>query len=139
MALSDTQAIRYGLDENEWKAAVNEQVTNGQSIEIANLFEIKFTEFPCVVIFQDIRSSDYLVVSLQKMDADEISQKMRSVFQAIKSASANKVNPLIELKAQRRKEEFLRAGQSIISDVRKLGKETIQTIVGAYFQAKFSN
>jgi len=139
MALSDTQAIRYGSDENEWRTAINEQVTNGQSVEIANLFEIKFTEFPCMVIFQDIRSSEHLVISLQKMEIDEISLKMRSFFWAIKSANAKKVNPLIELKTQRRKAEFLRAGQSVISDLRKLGGETIQTIIGAYFQAKFSS
>jgi len=138
IALSDKQAIRYGSGEDEKRLAIKEQIANGQSIEIANLFEIKFTEFPCMVIFQDVRSPDYFVVPLQKMEIDEISQKMRSVFSTIQSTSANKVNPLIELKAQQMREGLQRAGQSAFGELRKLTKNTIQMVMEAYIQSEIN-
>ena len=134
IALSDTKAIRYGSNESEWSLAVNEQITNEQSIELADYFEIKFTEFPCMVIFEDIRTSNYLPISLQKMDVNEISQKMRAIFSTIQLAIKNNLNTLGELKRQAKKEEFQKAGRSVIGRLRNLAGKAID----AYIQHKIN-
>jgi hypothetical protein len=140
LALSDTQVTRYGVfDESLWKVAINEQVTNGQNIKIAKLLGIELTEFPCMVIFQDIRSSDHLIVSLQNMDVDEISQKMRTVFSIIQAAISKKTNPLVELKHQKQKKELQNAGQSVIGTLRSFAGKTFETAMEALVQSVVKN
>jgi hypothetical protein len=139
LAISEVQLMRFGFDENLWRMAINDQISNGQSIKIANLFNIKLTEFPCMVIFQDIRSPDHLIVSLQGMDAEEISQKTRSIFAIIQLANNNKVNPLIELKRQEAKKEFQKAGISIMGKLQSFAGKTFETAMEAVIQSAIKN
>ncbi|NOH03673.1 MAG: hypothetical protein HND47_17785 [Chloroflexi bacterium] len=139
IAMNDSQLMRYGFDENLWRIAINEQVSNGQSIKVANLFSIEYTEFPCMVLFQDIRNSEHLVISLRGMDVNEISQKMRSVFSIVQSAVAQKRNPLHELKHQKNKKELQSAGESIIGNLRSFAGKTFDTAMEAWIQATIKN
>jgi hypothetical protein len=135
LAVTDTRAITYGVGENEWKGAIHEQVDNGQSLQIAKVFNINFAELPCMVIFRDIRSSEHLIVSLRKMEVDEISQVMRSVFDIIHSANSNKVDPLLELRRHRKKQEFQMMQKSVIGEVRKYLDITFEAAMQAHFQS----
>ena len=139
LALSDVQLMHYGFDENLWRMAIKAQVSNGQSVRIAKLFNIKFTEFPCMVIFQDIRSPDHLVVSLQEMDTDEISQKMRSIFSIIQLANTKKTNPLVQLKRQEHKKELQKAGMSIMGKLQSFAGNTFETAMETVIQSTIKN
>jgi len=51
--------------EEMWSAAIKEQVSKGYSVKVAQLFNIEITKFPCLLIFQDIRSSDHALITLK--------------------------------------------------------------------------
>lgn len=133
LALSDTRAITYGVGEDAWRGAIHEQVGNGQSLNLARMFNINFTGLPCMVIFRDIRSPEHLIVSLQKMEVDEISQVMRSVFSIIQSANSKRGNPLAELELHRKKQEFQKLKQSVIGEVRKYLDMTVEAAMQVFF------
>ena len=48
-----------------WVEAIKKHISQGESIQVAELFNIDMTKFPCVVFFNDIRSSKFALLSLQ--------------------------------------------------------------------------
>jgi hypothetical protein len=135
LAMSDTKTIAYGGGNKDWEAAIHEQVGNGHSLEIAKLFNISFTEFPCMVLFRDIRSAEHRIVSLKDMDMSEISHIMRSVFFVILSANGRNIDPLAELELYKKKQEFQKAKRTVISEGRKYLDMTFEAAMQAHFQS----
>jgi len=139
IALSDANVWCSEFDEDRWDASISAQVFNGESLKIAKLFNIEITEFPCLVVFKDIRSSDHLVVSLRDMNLDEISQKMRSIFSIVQTSISNKTDPILEIKRQENKKELQKAGRSIMGNIRKLTDKTVETVVEAWIESIVKN
>src|SRR5574341_21631 len=102
IALGSSQFKRSGIDDHVWmifddfmwQNAVNEQADQGYSAIIAKLFKIRFDEFPCVLVFKDIRSPDRALISLKDMNEDEIAQRMRTICSIIQEAALNGNNPV---------------------------------------------
>jgi hypothetical protein len=82
------------FEEDNKQLAIKEYILEGYSVRIAHLFGIKLDTFPCLVVFQDIRSSEHIIVSFKGMTASEIASKIRSIFSIIHSAIIEKQNPL---------------------------------------------
>ena len=120
-----------------WGHIVDGEVHEECSIAISKLFGIGFTQFPCLIIFEDICSSNYIVIALKGMVVEEISEVMLELFSIIQRAVSEKKSPLAALEGQRKKEKFRRGGQTIISELHSLTGKTFKIITEAWIKKFF--
>jgi len=137
IALGKTIVRCSDLGEEIWKPLIREHIIEGHSIEVARLFDIAFTEFPCLVVFQDIRSPSHIVMTLRDMTSQEIADKMRSVFSIIQRAVLEKREPLSALESHQLDERLRQKGQSIITKIRNLTGKTFETAMEAWLKTIF--
>lgn len=135
IALGRTEVRRSGFDKRVWRAIIEGQATEGYSIKVAQLFDITFDKFPCLVVFQDIRSPNHVVVTLKGMTTQEIVETMRSVFSIIQDAVINNDNPLNAIEKRRNSEALSRKGKTIVSELHTLIGKTFETAVEAWIKA----
>ena len=126
-------------DENSWKLAVDEHLSQGYSAIVANLFQVKFNEFPCLIIFNDIRSSDHALVSLKYMTAEQIADKMRTIFSVIDDAVKNDKQPLAALEQQRVLEFLKKQGNTTISELRSFAGKSFETVMETWIKASMKS
>jgi hypothetical protein len=119
-----------------WEDAINEQAQKGYSVEVAKLFNIKLDEFPCLVIFQDIRSPAHITITLKEMNTKEIIQRMRTIFSVIQDAIEKGTNPLRAIRDQKHNEMLLRDGKAIVGKLRSVAGKTFETAMDIWIKAK---
>jgi len=120
---------------DSWGAIVDEEVPQGYSITVAELFGINdFNQYPCLIIFEDIHSSNHIVIALGDMSSEEIARKMRSLFSIIKKAVSEKKSPLNAIENDRNKKIFHRGGETIISELRSLAGKTFEMAIEAWIK-----
>jgi hypothetical protein len=148
IALGKTEFKRFDLDvevqdtkrepnffDKLWNAVMKEQIEEGYSIKIAQLFEIGFNQFPCLLLFQDIRSPNHVVVTFKGMTAEEIAEKIRSLFSAVQKAILEKQNPLEAVESIQSQESFRKTGQTIVGGLRSIAGKTFETAMEAWIRA----
>ena len=135
LGLGQNQLQYFDFSQDAWINAVQEQVAGGHSVIVAELFNIDFTDFPCLVLFHDIRSPKHIAVNLKGMNTEEIAQQIRAIFSIVRKASVNKSDPLIAIELERGKEQFRKAGSSTISQIQAFAGKTIETIMEATVMA----
>lgn len=118
-----------------WEIAASQHASEGYSVEVARNFGIRFVEFPCLVIFQDIRSDKYVTVSLKRMSTEQISFVMREVLSTVSDAATENKNPLNALQTSRNQERLQSIGKSVISEIRTLSGKTLETIIESSIKA----
>lgn len=121
--------------EKRWRIPIEEQVSKGHSIKIASLFGVDIVELPCLVIFQDIRSSKHVMVSLKGMTADEVAEKMRLVFSIVHKAVSEKINPLRAIEQRRNQENLRVKGKALASQIRSAAGKSFETAMEALIKA----
>jgi hypothetical protein len=126
-----TKRVTIKIDEIR-KSAIREHVEKGYSVKIAQHFGVELTKFPCLLVFDDIRSPAHVIISLKGMTAEEIAERMRSVFTIIHDAAMKKANPLDELTRQQNSENFKKAGKTILSKVSGITEKTFETAMEAW-------
>ena len=114
---------------------IKEHVHEGHCITVARLFDISFDKFPCLVVFDDIRSPNHILVSLSGMTTEEISEKMRVLFSIIRKSVSEGKNPLTAIESQRNQESLLKAGQTIVSQLRNITQQSFETAMEAWIKA----
>lgn len=112
-----------------------QHVAQGFSVQFADILGVALDKFPCLVLFEDVRSPRHMVVSLRDMDAAEIAETMKAVFSTINAAVEDGKKPLDVLEAQRSREKFLKAGKSIIGVIKTVAEKTFEKVVGAVTDA----
>jgi hypothetical protein len=149
--LGKTEFMRSGFDETVqrptiserlasfleemWELAVKEHVSKGYSVKIAQLFNIEMNQFPCLLLFKDIRSPNHVIVTLKGMIAEEIAERMRFVFSIIHKAVTNKVDPLDSLIKYQNNDTFQKAGKTILNKVTGFAEKTFETAMEAWISA----
>lgn len=123
------------IDEESWSKAINEQVSKGYSIRVAKTFGIPMTKFPCLVIFQDIRSPGHVLVSFKDMKQKEISKKMRSIFSIVQHAITHNENPIKELQKYQNQEDLQLHGKSVIESIGSFGGKTLEIAMEAWLKS----
>jgi hypothetical protein len=112
------------------------QWTSGESIELAKLFHIEATQFPCMVLFTDIRSKEIAVVSFKDMPAAKISRAMRELFTDIHHWAKDDPGNIIE---SLRKHALLKKAsvkaQQAIEVSTALIKKTIEMVIEAWVKS----
>jgi hypothetical protein len=119
------------FDKLFWFMTADQQVKEGNSLKIAELFHISLTRFPGLILFRDIRSSEYILVNLRGLKAEEIADKLRGVYQAINQAAQAKADPLEAVHNLRLSDEYRLKKRSIISGIRKIAGQTLETVIEA--------
>jgi hypothetical protein len=135
LGMGKTDLRYFGFDEQLWRIAIEEQAFEGYSLKVAQLFNIAISEFPCLILFRDIRSPEHLTVSLKSMKAEDIAEQIRSLFSIVSKAAADKEDPLTMIERQRNSEQFRKAGGSIISELRNFAGKTFETAMEATIKA----
>jgi hypothetical protein len=135
IALTNIGFRRYEFDDQIWSLAMNEHISRGYCLKVADLFKIKFDEFPCLILFRDPRSPDHILVTLKGLTVEEISQNMRSIFSIAHEAVLRGENPLLAIKKYRDTKAFMHKGGAIISGVREVAGKTFETAMKALVEA----
>ena len=125
----------FKYDEQFWSIVIEEQAFEGYSLDVAKLFNIAISDFPCLILFRDIRSPEHLSINLKAMKAEEISQQTRVLFSIVNKAIADKKDPLIMIEQQRNNDQFRKTGSSIISELRSITGKTFETVIEASINA----
>lgn len=121
---------------DSWGRIVNRKTHQEYCIKVSELFGIDFVQFPCLVIFENIYSTEYIVITLKSMMVEEISEVMREIFTIIKNAVSENKSPLAALGSRRKKEKFYRDGKTIISELHSIGR-TLEIVVEAWMNIFF--
>ena len=135
IALSTTNFQRTGFDEGSWRKLVEEHTSEGHSVTVAQLFGIEFTQFPCLLLFQDIRSPEHIAIKLTEMTAEQIAAKMRLVFTVVQNAIKEKKKPLHELEKQQNIELLQKTGQIVASKLGGFAEKTFEKAMEAWINA----
>jgi hypothetical protein len=136
IVLSETEVRRSGVDKELWPAVMEEHIQDGYSIRIAKLFDISCEQFPSLVLFRDIRSPEHILVTLKGMSAEEIADRMRSVFSTIQRAVSNGEDPLTALERRRNQEIFRQRGRTLVSHISSIAERTFETAMEAWIKAQ---
>jgi hypothetical protein len=135
IVLGKTDFQRTGFDEGSWRKLVEEHTSDGYSITVARLFGIKIIDFPCLILFQDIRSPEHVVIKLSNMTAEEIALRMRLIFTTVEDAIRNKKKLLHQLEKQQSIEFIQKTGYSITSKIGGLAEKTFEKAMEAWINA----
>ncbi|TAH51673.1 MAG: WXG100 family type VII secretion target [Chloroflexota bacterium] len=135
LTFGDSGIKRPNFEDKSWISTVEGHVTKGYSINIANIFNIEFSKFPCLVIFNDVRSSEHIVVTFKGFSAEGIAEKLRVIFTIIKRAVKEKENPIKSLELKRKEEIFQKAGNTVLSEIRDFAGKTLETAMEAIINA----
>jgi hypothetical protein len=118
-----------------WAKTIQNQSLRGYSVTAASTLNIHLDGFPCLVIFDDIRSANHIIVSLKDMSIEDIARKMRTIFSIINRATASNENPLVAIQNNRKNEDLLRKKRIIVSEIREFAGKTFNAIVQACIEA----
>jgi hypothetical protein len=132
IALTNVEFRRFGWDDKCLSIAIDDYASKGHCLQIADLMDIQFDQFPCFVLFSDIRSPDYVLTSLQDLKAEQIAKVMRSIFSIIQEAISLNQDPIIALESHRNKEELLCKGRTIVGTLSNLAGKTLETILDTW-------
>jgi len=124
-----------GLMDRLHKIAVTEHAMNGYSDNFAQLFQVDVTEFPCLLLFRDIRSSQHFVAALKGMKAEEISEYIRAIFSIVRKASKEKEDVFVALERHKNNENLLKSGKSILTKSSGLAGKTLEVAIEAFINS----
>ena len=86
--------------------------------------------FPCLLIFQDIRSSEHALIALKGMAAEEIAERMRATFSIIHTAATDE-KPIIDTLTYHQS----KAGKTIFSKASGIAEKTFEIAMEAWIGA----
>lgn len=118
-----------------WMYDAKEHVDKGYSVPIANMFGVEYTQFPAVILFNDIRSPEHTIVSLKGLSTYEISEKMRSIFSAIKYAVDTEQDPLDTIESLKQLEVIESKKQALQNKAGEVLNKTFEAAMSAWMKA----
>ena len=135
IALTNTNFKCSGLSKDVlWNMAANEQVSEGYSVGIARRFDISFMDFPCLVLFEDIRSPEHITYTFKGQSSQQIATQVRQIFALVDEATKHHVKPLTRLHQHQRREGYQKVGQSMLGKVSSLTDKTFETAMEAWIK-----
>jgi len=120
--------------ESIWQEVMRDQIRGGYSLKFAELFDVRYTDLPCLILFQKFQGADHLIVSLREMNTEEILLRMRSIFFTIQQAAVKAENPLTAVERQLFHESVDQKEQKILNGLRVLANKTLQTTLEAWIK-----
>jgi hypothetical protein len=114
-----------------WNEIVGEHSDEGYSIKFAHIFGIDLTEFPCLLLFREIRSAEHVTIPLNGLTVDELTSKMRAIFSAIHRSVESKKNPLVGVIKLQSIEKVRTVTQKVSGRVESLAEKTLEAAINA--------
>jgi hypothetical protein len=103
-----------------------EHVGEGYSVRMAAIFGIPLTDFPCLLLFRDIRSEEFALIPLKGLSLENIIARVRAVFSSVQYAIAAGQDPLTSVKKSQAKEKTAVAGRQAASFASELADKTLE-------------
>ena len=128
---------RQKIDRVLSQIAVEDHVIDGHCIQLGDMFNVDIQEYPCLLLFNSIRSPQFIIVSLKRLMAAEISEKMRMIFSVSRNAIAQGKNPLDALEAQRHQQTLLNISKVIIKKTKSVTGKTLDVAMKAWIESMF--
>lgn len=138
ITLSSLGFMNYGSDDEFTPLAIEEHIVNGYCIEVALLFEVRYDQFPCLLLFGDIRKPEHILFSLQGLDAKEIAQEMRLLFSVVSEAVEQDRDPVEAVEIYNKQQAFAEKKKATWSSIRRFAGKTIEMIAEALFKASIN-
>ncbi len=137
---SNTLVMKMGRD----KLLHAEMAEKSLSAEVdygrlARLFEINFTMFPCIVIFEDVNPLKGIPVFLSEMNAEEIFQKTKIIFSIIQNSIMDKKSSLKALQQHKNDERLKHAGKVIIGTIQEYANLAIKTFIDTWIKTALNS
>jgi hypothetical protein len=136
VALGSDQHLRSDVDGERWSSTIKGDIQKGYSARIGRLFGLDFTQFPCLVIFGNLNSSEQILITLKDMKAEEIAEKMRSIFSIIQKAVNEHNSPLEALQRNQNNQRLKKAGKSLVIGIRYIADVTFKAVIEALATAQ---
>lgn len=127
--------MQYGADDEFMPLAVDEHIVEGYCLQVSRLFNIRFDEFPCLLLFRDIRKPEHIKVSLKGLSAEEIAQEMRELFSVVDEAARQDKDILEAVDRHSRKQAVSEKTKAIWSGIQGFAGKTLETIMEAFVKA----
>ena len=121
------------VTDSTWNKVIQDHIEIG-STEISDYFGVPITDFPCFIIFEDIRSPKHLELSLKGLTAEDIAIKMREIIAVVGTAVSNNISPLNALYENSKNEKLRNAGSTIIKGVRGLAGKSFEAFLEVWFK-----
>lgn len=135
IVLSKTKFKWSGHFNNDtWNIALAEQVSEGFSVLVAQLFKIRYTEFPCIVLFNDIRSPQKSVFTFKGLSAKEISTQIRLIFSLIQQASVENIAPVTQLERHQKSAGLHKTSQTFFDRIFNFTGKTFEIAMEAWLK-----
>lgn len=133
--LSKVGFRRSGYDKTIWNFAINEHIQEGYSITVANLFKIKYTDFPCLALFGTIHSPKRIVFSFKGLEVDGIARQMREIFTTVQQAVASGKDPVSTLERHQGRERLNKVGLGIFHRLFGFAGKTFEVAMEEWIKA----
>lgn len=134
LVFNDQGFLSMGPDQKLWEVMLAEHFGKGYSAKFAEIFQVRYDSFPCILFFDDVRSRKYVEMSLKGLNVDEISAAMRSVFTTINQAINEGENPLDALVNAQKKLENQKTGKAIFQAVGQIADHTVKKSIEAIIE-----
>ena len=129
--------INFGESEYDdyYVEFMEKYICDGESERVAKLFGVTLGQFPCVIFFQDIRSSKFLLLPLQNLSTQDIAKEFRNIFSNIRSEfGARPQNETLNIIERYLFRKGLKEnGDQIIYYIKSLIGSTIKSALDAWF------
>lgn len=135
LTVTDLKFERPGADDPNWLAAIDDFVSRGHSVRLGRLFSVDYTDFPCLLLFENIDSEAHILIDLKRMGHEEIAEKLRETFSIVHRANSEGQSPIGELYRFRNSKRLRRAGATVIHKIGSFAGTTYQLGVEAAIKA----
>jgi hypothetical protein len=124
------------LEITHFQPAIIDDYTNeGHCVQVGEVLGIELTEYPCLVVFHDIRSSRLVTISLKSLDQSAISQVFRSTFSIIKKAVAENRSPIAAIEIEMVKQQASRGTTAVFNMTKDIIGETMQSALESWINS----
>jgi hypothetical protein len=134
LALTKSAFKLSEFDEWIWNMYVEEYCKEGYSAKVAELFGIDFTEFPCLIVFRDIRTPDHIAVTMKGLTQTEIAEKMRDIFARMQEAIQKEKDPLVAIQSYQAEKSLERTRRKVMSKAGEFIEKTFEAAMEAWME-----
>jgi hypothetical protein len=134
IVLSDMGYMSLGPDRKVWNLSLTDYMDKGYSTVFADIFKVRYEEFPCCLIFKDFHSSTRVKLSIKGLTQADIAEKMRNIFSTIKEAVITGTDPLLAIESDEKQKTLLQNYKTITTAVREISSKALEPAMTAFFK-----
>ncbi len=127
--------MQYGSDDEFMPLAVDDHIVEGYCLQAAELFKIRYDEFPCLLLFRDIRKPEHIRIALKGLETEEIAQEMRTLFSVVSEAVRQGKDPIEAVEKHNKQQAVSKKRKAIWSTIQSFTGKTLEKMMEAFVEA----